>query len=379
MKHARLVWKNLTRNKRRSILTVLSVGVALFLFAALQSVLTALDATSEVGSESRLITRNATGIVFPLPEAYTQRLRAVDGVEAVSWANWFGGTYIDSRNYFAQFAVDEETFFSMYPEIQVDTEQLQAFNGDKSGAIVGQGLMERFGWSLGQTIVLQGTIFPGDWEFVIRGVYEPDNPSFGDENMYFHYDYLFENSGEAATPGWFIVRPSDPNLATEVAARIDGNFENSSDPTKTETEKAFQAGFVTMWGNVGFLVRAIGTAVFFAILLVAANTMMMSSRERINEVAVLKTLGYRDSLLSRLVVAESLAICVVGGVIGLASASVMLANNEMLGSILPGYTVLPSTMLQGLAIAIVLGLISGLVPARQAARLSVVDALRRVA
>jgi putative ABC transport system permease protein len=379
MKHARLVWKNLTRNKRRSILTVLSVGVALFLFAALQSVLTALDASTEVGSESRLITRNATGITFPLPEAYTQRLRAVDGVQSVSWANWFGGTYIDSRNYFAQFAVDMETFFPMYPEIEVDPAQLEAFKGEKSATIVGQGLMERFGWSLGQTLVLQGTIFPGDWEFVIRGVYDPDNPSFGDESMYFHYDYLYENSGEAATPGWFIVQPSDPSLATEVAQRIDDSFENSTAPTQTETEKAFQAGFVTMWGNVAFLVRAIGTAVFFAILLVAANTMMMSSRERISEVAVLKTLGYRDGLLSRLVVAESLAISVVGGIIGLAAAVVILSNNSSLGSILPGYTVLPSTMLQGLAIAIVLGLISGLVPARRAARLSVVDALRRVA
>lgn len=379
MKHVRLVWKNLTRNKRRTILTALSVAVAFFLFAALQSVLTALDASTEVGSESRLITRNATGITFPLPESYTQRLRAEEGVRSVSWANWFGGTYIDSRNYFAQFAVDADTYFPMYPEMNVDPAQREAFAGEKSAAIVGAGLMERFGWSLGQTVVLQGTIFPGDWEFVIRGVYEPDNPSFGDENMFFHYNYLYENSGEAATPGWFIVQPSDPSLATELAQQIDASFENSTAPTQTETEKAFQAGFVTMWGNVAFLVRAIGTAVFFAILLVAANTMMMSSRERISEVAVLKTLGYRDGLLSRLVVAESLAISVAGGVIGLGAAVVILSNNASLGSMLPGYTVLPSTMLQGLAIAIALGLISGLVPARQTARLSVVEALRRVA
>ena len=379
MKHARLVWKNLTRNKRRTILTSLSVAVALFLFAALQSVLTALAASTEVGSESRLITRNATGITFPLPESYTQRLGSVEGVGSVSWANWFGATYIDSRNFFAQFAVDAETYFPMYPEIAIEPAQMAAFMADRSATIVGRGLMEKYGWSLGQTLVLEGTIFPGDWEFVIRGVYEPDNPSFGDETMYFHYDYLYENSGRRATPGWFILELSNPTAATEIAQRIDNEFENSTAPTQTETEKAFQAGFVTMWGNVAFLVRAVGTAVFFAILFVAANTMMMSSRERVGEVAVLKTLGYKDGLLGVLVASEALAISVTGGVIGLVAAAVLLSNNPAVSSILPGYAVLPSTIVQGIAIAIALGLISGFLPARQAARLSVVHALRKVA
>jgi putative ABC transport system permease protein len=379
MKFARLVWANIARSKRRTTLTMLSVTVALFLFATLQSVLTALQAATDVGSETRLITRNAIGITFPLPQAYVQRLAAVDGVRSVSWANWFGGIYINSQNFFAQFAVDAETYFPMYPEMRIPEEQYHAFMAERTAAIVGNGLMERFGWHLGQTITLQGTIFSGDWEFTIRGVYTPDDPSFGDEVFFFHYDYMYEGAQFGVTPGWFVLELDNPAAAAEVSERIDAMYENSNAPTRTETEKAVNAGFITMWGNVSFLVRAIGTAVFFAILLVAANTMMMAARERVNEVAVLKTLGFKDGLLSMLVLSEATFITLCGGLLGVLGAKVFFGPSNPVQSFLPGFSVRGSTMVLGLLIALLLGLISGAVPAWQAARLSVVQAFRHVA
>lgn len=379
MRFARLVWANLLRRKGRTVLTLLSVAVAMFLFASLRSVLTTLKATEEVGSESRLITRSAIGITFPLPEAYVRRLEAVEGVKSVSWANWFGGIYVNAQNYFAQFAVDAASFFPMHPEMKIPPDQLDAFLGERTAVLAGRGLMERFGWTLGQTVTLQGTIFPGDWEFTIRAVYVPDDPSFGEEMFFFHYDYLLERTGRRVSPGWFVLSVADPRRAAAISATIDDQFRNSTAPTKTETEKAFQAGFVTMWGNVSFLVRAIGTAVFFAILLVAANTMMMAARERVHEVAVMKALGYRDGLLSLLVLVEAVLITAIGGLLGVFGAKAMYGSTTALNSILPGFAVTWSTVLVGMAIAVLLGIVSGAVPAWQAARLSVVQALRRVA
>jgi putative ABC transport system permease protein len=375
----RLIWVNLLRNKRRTVLTVLSVAVALFLFATLRSVVTALDAVSEVGSEARLITRSATGITFPLPQSYYERLRAQEGVRSVSWANWFGGIYIDQRNFFAQFAIDEETYLAMYPEMVIPEDQRRAFLSERTAALVGSGLMERFGWSLGQNVTLQGTIFPGDWDFTIRAVYVPDDPSFGDQLFFFHYDYLYEGVNGQIIPGWYVVQLDDPTAAPAVIDRIDSMFENSSNPTETETEKAFNAGFVTMWGNIGFLVRAIGTAVFFAILLVAANTMMMAGRERISENAVLKTLGFQDGLLFRLVLVESVFITLLGGTLGVFGSKLLFGPNNSVNAIIPGFQVEWSTVILGLTMAAALGVISGIVPAWQAMRLSVIEALRRVA
>ena len=379
MRYISLVLANIGRNKSRTTLTVLSVAVAFFLFASLRSVITALEAASEVGSESRLVTSSASGITFPLPQAHAQRIRAVEGVGSVSWANWFGGVYIDARNFFAQFAIDAETYLPMYPEIELLEEQRQAFMAERTAAIVGSGLMERFGWRMGQTVTLQGTIMPGDWDFTIRGVYTPDDPSFGDEMMFFHYEYLYERTDRRITPGWFVLQLEEPDAAAAISLQIDNMFENSTAPTKTETEKAWQAGFVTMWGNVGFLVQAIGTAVFFAILFVAANTMMMAARERVGEVAVMKTMGFQNGVLFGIVLAEAIAICVVGAGMGLGLARVILGSARQIQSILPGYTIESETLVLGMAIAVVLGTLTGLVPALQAARLSVVEALRRVA
>ena len=379
MKFTRLVWVNVFRNKRRTALTLMSVIVAFFLFGTLRSIVTTLDAAAEVGSEARLVASNASGITFVLPEAHASRLQAFDGVSRVSWANWFGGYYTDPNDFFAQFAIEKENYLDMYPEIQISEEQKEAYLRERTAAVVGVGLMEKYGWELDQTVTLKGTIFQGDWEFTIRAVYTPSNPSFGDETMFFHYDYLYEATDGAISPGWFVLEIEDPDQAAALASSIDAAFENSTAPTKTETERAWQTGFITMWGNVGFLVRSIGTAVFFAILLVAANTMMMAVRERVNEVAIMKTLGFQNGVLFGIVLAESVAITVLGGAVGLFMARFAFAGDNPVNQFFPGFAVQTSTMVLGLLLALVLGVVSGAVPAYQAARLSVVEAFRKVA
>ncbi|HMA42380.1 MAG TPA: ABC transporter permease, partial [Gemmatimonadales bacterium] len=301
MKYFPLVLANLGRHKLRTVLTIASVALALFLFASLRTVVTTLAAAAQFGSARRLVVTNATGIVFPLPLAYANRLSAVPGVEGVSWANWFGGRYGDGKRFFANFAVDVESYLDLYPEIQLPPEQRAAFLQDRSSALVGRGLLNVFGWHLGQNVTLQGTIFPGDWTFTIRGVYTPSDRSINDDMLLFHHDYFDERIGRAGIAGWYVVRINDPDRAAQIGKIIDDQFRNSSSPTKTGTEKAFNASFATMWGNVRLLMGTIGIAVVFAILLVTANAMMMSARERTGEIAVLKTIGYPDRTLFGLV------------------------------------------------------------------------------
>ncbi len=383
MKYARLILANLGRSKRRTILTTLSVAAALFLFVTLRSVNTTLEDAARVGSESRMVTRSAISIVFDLPEAYYQKLVTVPGVESVTWACWFNGIYQDNpRDFFPSFAVRVESYLDMYPELVIPEAQKSAFMRERTAAIVGAGLLKRFGWSVGQTIPLTTPIWPGksDWSFTIRGVYTPTDPSFGDELLFFHYDYLYENSLRPAQPGWYVLKLADPSLAASVATAIDEHYKNSRAATRTETERAFQTGFVTMYGNVGFLMNAVGLAVFFAILLVAGNTMMMAARERTSEFAVMKTLGFDDRLLFTLVLVEAATITVVGGLIGVFSAKLLFAQTGFSAfGLLPGFEVEWGTAAVGLLIALALGLISGLVPAWQAARLTVARTLRQVA
>jgi len=378
MTKAGLVRANLTRNKKRTALTIASVVIAFFLYGLLRSIITTLDATAEVGSEARLVTSNASGITFVLPESYANRLAGFEGVRSVTWQNWFGGYYQDPQDFFAQMAVKADTWLPMYPEVEITAGSADEFLRERTAAIVGVGLLEKYGWQVGQTVTLKGTIFAGDWEFVIRAAYTPTNPSFGDENMFFHYEYLYERSQGRISPGWFILQLDQPDRAADIAAAIDAQFRNSTAPTKTETERAFNAGFVTMWGNIGFLVRAIGTAVFFAILFVAANTMMMAVRERMGEVAVLKTVGFSDATLAGMVIVESVLITVVGGAIGLFLAKGALAGQTPLQSFFPGLGVTAGTIGLGMLLALVLGVVTGAIPAWQSARLSVAGALRRI-
>jgi putative ABC transport system permease protein len=379
MKFFHLVLANLGRHKRRTFLTIASVALALFLFASLQTVVTTLERASQFGSARRLVMTNASGFILPLPLSYANRLSAAQGVTNVTWANWFGGKYGDNKTFFAQFAVDPTSYLEMYPEMVVPEDQKQAFLRERSAALIGVRLLDKFGWRVGQDITLQGTIFPGDWTFTIRGVYTPSDPVLNDDMMLFHHEYLEERIGRPGIAGWYVIEIADADNSAGVAKLLDDQFRNSSAPTKTGTEQAFNASFATMWGNVSLLMGTIGLAVVFAILLVTANAMMMSARERTGEVAVLKTIGFSDRTLFRLVMVEAGFIALTGALIGLGGAKLLYQlSNFNAGGFLPGFDVTTRTLLTGTAIALLLMLASGLVPALRAARLPVVQALRRV-
>jgi putative ABC transport system permease protein len=379
MKFLPLVLANLARHKLRTILTIASVALALFLFASLRTVVTTLNAGSQVSSASRMIVQNSTAFVIPLPMGYATRLGAVPHVEAVTWANWFGGKYGDGKRFFAQFAIDPESYLKMYPELQLPEDQKQAFLRERSSAVIGEGLVKQFGWKVGDNVTLQGTIFPGDWTFTIRGIYHPTLKEYGDDSFMFHYAYLYEKYPDRVTPGWFIMKIDDPSAAPAVAKTIDDQFRNSTAPTKTGTEKAFAAGFASMWGNVKLLMGTIGMAVVFAILLVTANAMMMNQRERRSEVAVMKTVGFSDRQVFGLVIIEAAVISLVGAVLGLGAATLLpVVTGFGDGGFLPGFLVTLGTQLFGAGVALLLAVASGLFPAWQASQLPVVQALRRV-
>jgi putative ABC transport system permease protein len=391
----RLVFANLFRNKVRTVLTTLSVFVALFLFCALRGLTDTLEDTINVGDESRLITRNKTSLVFPLPMSQYERLKAVPGVKAVTWSNWFGGTDpVDPSNFYAQFAIDAPTYLPMYDTDLEIVEaspanglpvppgvdpQLGAFMNEQTAAIVGEGLMKKMGWKLGQTIRITGTIYPGSWPFVIRAVYHPKVPAVGDETVYFHWNYLYENTNRQAMVGVWSLELADPSTAGQIIKTVDAAFENSAYPTRTETERAFQAGFISMMGNIPFVIRVLGGAIAFAILLVAMNTMMMAIRERTSEFAVMKTLGFSDSYLFALVFAEAALITLLGGAAGAFLAKLAIEGGGMRIPFFPPMSIHWETVVTGILLAAFMGAASGIVPAYQAARLKIVDALRRVA
>jgi putative ABC transport system permease protein len=275
--------------------------------------------------------------------------------------------------------VDPTSYLAMYPEIVLPEDQKQAFLRERSSAIVGRRLLDVFGWKVGQNVTIQGTIFPGDWTFTIRGAYTPSDPVINDDMLIFHHDYLGEKIGRPGIAGWYVLEINDPNNTAGVAKMVDDQFRNSSAPTKTGTEQAFNASFATMWGNVSLLMGTIGMAVVFAILLVTANAMMMSARERTKEVAVLKTIGFTDRRLFGMVMLETGIITLTGAVIGLGGAKLLYkASNFNAAGFLPGFDVTTDTLLLGFGVALLLMLASGLVPAIRAARLPVVQALRTV-
>jgi len=392
-----LVLVNLLRNKRRTILTMSSVVIALFLFCSLRGVLDTLQAAIKVGSESRLVTRNRISLIFPMPKSYWSRIAAVPGVKSVSVQNWFGGRDpVDPKNWYAQFGVDAATFFPIYardvdivaaspPQVEVPLPpgvdpKLAAFMSEQTACVVGERLFKKNRWKLGQTVTLAGTIYPGSWPFVIRAVYHAKDPAFGEETMLFHYKYLEQKGmGGQGAVGIYVLELSQPERAGDIAKSVDAMFENSSYATRTETERAFQAGFVSMYGNVPFLIGVIGLAVVFAILLVAANTMMMAARERVSEFGVMKTLGFQDGTIFAIVLAEAAIITLGGGLAGAFLAKLGLEGSAFnAGGLLPPMTVSWTTVTIGVGIAVFMGATSGLIPAWQASRLRIVDALRRV-
>ncbi len=383
MKFLPLVWKNLFRRKIRTLFTVLSIVVAFILFAYLAAVRVAFSLGVEVAGADRMITMHKVSFIQPLPEAYRRRIEAVDGVVQVTHASWFGGIYQEPQNFFSQFAVEPEEWLRLYPEYLLTDSERETWFGNRTGAIVGRETADRFGWEVGDRIPLQGTIYrtqnDAPWEFTIDGIFEADAPGVDTTQFFFDYEYLAEaNAQGRGSVGYYVIRIDDPARAVAVAADVDARFANSQAETKTSTEQAFAQQFANQVGDVGTMITAIVIAVLFTILLVTANTMAQSIRERTSELAVLKTLGFSNLGVLVLVLAESLLIAVVGGSIGLGIGYVLIGQGDPTGGFLPAFFVPPRDLVIGSGLALLLGLVSGLMPAVQATRLRIVDALRKV-
>lgn len=381
MKYLHLLRVSLFRKKIRTALTIGSFAVAMFLFGLLVVINIAFNQGVAVAGADRLIVMNRITFIEPLPFSYRDRIAAIPGVKEVTFATWFGGIYQDEKNFFPQFAVDVNTWWKMYPEFKIPDDQWKAFLDDRQGAIAGSGTAKRFGWKVGDRIPIKGAIFTGNWEFNLRGIYEGTRQDDDTTQFWFHYDYLNESAAGRYwkdRPGWYVVRLSNPDDAVTVVKKIDETFANSSAETKTDTEKSFAASFVKQTGNIELIMLAVGAVVFFTLLLVTGNTMAIAVRERIPELAIFKALGYSDRFILFYVLAESLAIALLGGTLGIGFAKLMTSFGSPVPSMLPLFYLPTSQMFLGFGVAIVIGGIAGLLPAISASRLRVVEALRKV-
>ena len=381
MKYLPFIFRNLFRKKTRTILTIGSIAVALFLFGLLVTIETALNAGVDVAGVDRLIVRNKISLIMPLPLSYQERLRQIDNVSEATFATWFGGIYQEPKNFFPQFAIDTDTYRTVFPEFEISDAEWNAFLADREGAVVGKVIADRFGWKVGDRIPLQGTIWTGTWEFNIRAIYEGSRNGDDESQFWFQWKYLEERrqaSFGGGTVGWYTVKIDDSDQAVTVTRAIDDRFSNSAYETSTETEQAFAAGFAKQIGNIKMLIMSIGAVVLFTLLLVTGNTMAMAVRERVPELGVLKTLGFGDKTVLFLVLAESLVIASVGGALGIGLAKLFTMGGDPTGGMLPVFYLSNGEMLLGLGIAIFVGLAAGSIPALTAMNLRIVDALRRV-
>ena len=380
MKFLPLLFANLLRRKVRTILTVGSFAVALFLFCLLVTIRAAFNQGVDVAGADRLLVINKVSLIQPLPIAYRDRIQRQPGVKEVTYANWFGGVYQDEKNFFAQFAIDAETYRTLYPEFLVPEDQWKAFLADKQGAVAGKATADRFGWKIGDRIPIQGAIFPGDWQFNLRGIYTGRRPNDDLTQFWFRWDYLTEKAPPWAKnfAGWYTVRIAPGADAVQVARAVDEGFANSAWETRTQSEATFMASFVEQMGNIGFLMAAIGTVVFFTLLLVTGNTMAISVRERTGELAVLKTVGFSDRAVLALVMGESLLLAVLGGALGIGLAKGFTLAGDPTNGMLVSFYLPPWGIMAGASLALAVGLLAGLLPAVSAMRLQVVEALRRL-
>jgi putative ABC transport system permease protein len=382
MKFRKLILANLFRKKIRLLLTIGSFAVALFLFAFLAVVRDAFNRGADVAGADRLVIINRTSIINPIPLSYRDKIARIPGVKVITHDNWFGGIYQDERNFFPQFVIDPDNQRQVFPELIVPDDQWNAFLKDRQGAVVGARTAERFHWKIGDRIPIKSTITGvSNWEFNIDGIYHGKRPQDDETQFWFQWDYFEENVPERfkGNVGWYTLRLDSPDDAVRVAKAIDGEFANSPYETRTETESSFAAGWVKQFGNIRFLILAIGIVVFFTLLLVTGNTMAISVRERTSELAVLKAIGFSGRTVLFFVLSESLVIALIGGLVGLGLALLVVpVLTRALSGMLPPLILAPSLLGFGLATALVVGIASGLLPGIGAMRLRIVNALRRV-
>lgn len=382
----RLIVYNALRHKLRTLLTVLGLAIAVLAFAMLRTMVDAWYAGVNASQQNRLITRSAVSLAFPLPLAYRDRIAQVPGITAVTYADWFGGVYIDEKNFFAQFGVDDDTWFRVFSEYRVPPDQMESFSGERNAAIVGRKLAERYGWRLGDTVRLLGTFFPGDWDFVIRGIYaaDPAVRTADETQMFFHWDAIDQHlrqtlpdaAGHVGFYAFTIDRGQDP---AAVGRAVDASFANSLAETLTETEREFQLGFVSMTEAILLAIQTISIMIVGLILIVLANTMAMSARERAAEYAVMKTLGFSPGRLAWLITGESLVIAVAGGAIGmLAVFPIAGAFGAAIGSFFPVFKVSGVTLAAASALDLLAAVAAAAVPSWFVARTTIAEGLRHV-
>ena len=380
----RLIFKNSFRHKLRTFLTVLGVSIAILAFGLLRTVISAWYAGVEASSASRLVTRNAISLIFPLPLSYKEKIRQIGGVKSVSYGTWFGGIYIDEKHFFANYAIEPERYLAIYPELIIPPDQKTAFSRDRKSAVAGRKLADRYGWKIGDTVTLRGTIFPGNWEFIIRGIYQGRDQNVDETAFFFHWEYLNETMkktapGRADQVGWYMVEVKNPKLAADVSVRIDKMFKNSLAETLTETEKAFNLSFISMTEAIIIAIQLVSYVIILIIMAVVANTMAMTARERIGEYAVFKTLGFGGFHVAGLIFGESLFITMTGATIGILltfPAAKIFA--QQLSAYFPIFNVEHETIYLDIAAACLIGVSAAVFPTWRAVRIRIADGLRRI-
>ena len=387
MKLVKIVFKNLFRHRLRTILTMLGIATAVMAFGLIRTIVTAWNAGVEASAANRMITRHSVSFIFPLPLPYRPAIARVPNVAAVSWANWFGGVYGDPndfKNFWPRLAVDPDTWFDLYPEFQVPPDQLAAFRSQRNACIIGRKLAAQHGFKIGDVITMEGDIFPGRWAWEVRGIYAGRDQTVDETQMFFQWNYLYEQvqarePGRTVDAGWYVLRVQPADAMPAVTAAVDEQFRNSRAPTKTESEKAFQQGFVAMSSAIITSLQVISVVIVGIILLVLANTILMAVRERTREYAVLKTLGFTGRHLVALIFGESLLIAVCGGLVGLALTFPMVAGfGAALPTFFPIINVAPLTIALALGSAVVAGTVAALFPATRVVRTPIVTGLRTV-
>jgi putative ABC transport system permease protein len=381
----KLLMRNTLRHKLRSVLTIFGIGVAVMAFALLRTVVTAWHAGVEASAANRLITRHAVSFVFPLPLAYRDRIAQVPGVNKVTYALWFSGVYIDKSQFFARLAVDSESFFDVYPEFLIEKEEFETFKRERNAAIIGVEIARRYNLKLGDIMILEGDVYPGQWQFVVRGIYQPRDQTTDPATMMFHYRYVDERVRQEAPDragqiGWYIVRISNPDDAAPASEAIDKLFENSRAETKTETERVFQQNFLSAASAVITALNIMSFVIIGIILLVLGNTMIMSARERTHEYAVLKALGFSGAKLFSLIAGESLILSALGSAIGLLATlpAVEGFQKALPKGWFPVFYIKPQTILFAVLSGLLIGLAAALIPVRRILTTRIVEGLRHV-
>ena len=381
----RLLFRNAFRHKLRTVLTILGITIAILSFGLLRTVVSAWYAGVEASSASRLVTRNAISLIFMLPSSYKEKIRQIEGVKSVSWGNWFGGIYISEKNFFPNFAIDPKSYFELYPEYILTPEQLKAFIHERKACVAGRLTAEKYGWKVGDVITLKGTIFPGNWDFVLRGIYRGRDKSSDESQFFFNWEYLNE-SLKKTTPdladqiGFFMIGIKNPDQAAEVAAAIDRSFKNSMTETLTETEKAFQMGFVSMSEAIVIAIQLVSFVVIAIIMAVVANTMAMSVRERTGEFVVIRTLGFGSGYLAALIFGESFVITLTGCALGIiATFPAAHAFGDAMSTFLPVFNVSVSTIYLDLLVSVIVALSAAVIPTIRVSHIGIAEGLRKIA